>query len=328
MTSDEAPTIPATAAVPAPGAEAEAAPPAVATSDAPAPVPEAPVDPVLAPAETAQVGPTAIDPDVMAQAGFDNALLEATGATAETGAGKAVSRGSLIVLEGLDRSGKSTQVKLLAQRFVEAGRKAKVMQFPDRSTPIGKMIDAYLKSNANMDDHVIHLLFSANRWEAARTMTSLLESGTSVLCDRYYYSGVVYSAAKQNPALTLGWARQPDIGLPRPDMVLFLDLDEENTKERGGWGNELYEKAEMQKRVRELFHLLSQGGEEKTGGDVNMEGDGNARHKPFAQEQEDLVIVNAGADIEEVSEDIWSKVLPLLEARDKIQGSNGIRVVS
>lgn len=36
----------------------------------------------------------------------------------------------------------------------------------DRSTPIGQMIDAYLKSDVEMDDHVIHLLFSANRWEA------------------------------------------------------------------------------------------------------------------------------------------------------------------
>ncbi len=36
----------------------------------------------------------------------------------------------------------------------------------DRSTPIGQMIDAYLKSSVEMEDHVIHLLFSANRWEA------------------------------------------------------------------------------------------------------------------------------------------------------------------
>lgn len=39
-------------------------------------------------------------------------------------------RGALIALEGLDRSGKTTQVKLLEQRFVEAGRKVKVMRFP------------------------------------------------------------------------------------------------------------------------------------------------------------------------------------------------------
>jgi Thymidylate kinase len=46
-----------------------------------------------------------------------------------------VTRGALIVLEGLDRSGKTTQVKLLEQRFVELGRKVKVMRFPGRSLP-------------------------------------------------------------------------------------------------------------------------------------------------------------------------------------------------
>lgn len=47
-----------------------------------------------------------------------------------------VARGALIVLEGLDRSGKTTQVKLLEQRFVELGRKVKVMRFPGRSLPL------------------------------------------------------------------------------------------------------------------------------------------------------------------------------------------------
>jgi len=48
----------------------------------------------------------------------------------QTGHEPAVARGALVVLEGLDRSGKTTQVKLLEQRFVELGRKVKVMRFP------------------------------------------------------------------------------------------------------------------------------------------------------------------------------------------------------
>jgi len=43
----------------------------------------------------------------------------------------------------------------------------------DRATPIGQMIDGYLKSQVDMDDHVIHLLFSANRWEAASVVPDL-----------------------------------------------------------------------------------------------------------------------------------------------------------
>ncbi|KKA27746.1 hypothetical protein TD95_001279 [Thielaviopsis punctulata] len=230
---------------------------------------------------------------------------------------QAKKRGALIVLEGLDRSGKSTQVKLLQQRFIEDGRKAKIMRFPGRTTPIGKMIDAYLKNTSTMDDHVIHLLFSANRWEAARAIADLLASGTSVLCDRYYYSGIVYSAAKQNPSLPLLWARQPEIGLPRPDLVVFLNLDEETARQRGGWGDEVYEKKEMQMRVKELFVTLGAGGVQELGADT-----------AFQQEREDLKIVDASADIEQVSDSIWARVEPVLAAVDKGDFGAEVRVVS
>lgn len=58
-----------------------------------------------------------------------NDLAAAAMATSST-TGEKHGRGALVVLEGLDRSGKTTQVKLLEQRFVEAGRKVKVMRFP------------------------------------------------------------------------------------------------------------------------------------------------------------------------------------------------------
>ncbi|KAL2148439.1 hypothetical protein VTH82DRAFT_2359, partial [Thermothelomyces myriococcoides] len=105
-------------------------------------------------------------PTQQAQADDDRGTSE-HGRPGEPASSSSVARGALVVLEGLDRSGKTTQVKLLEQRFVELGRKVKVMRFPDRTTPIGRMIDSYLKSQVEMEDHVIHLLFSANRWEAA-----------------------------------------------------------------------------------------------------------------------------------------------------------------
>lgn len=80
-----------------------------------------------------------------------------------------------------------------------------------------------------------------------------------MICDRFYHSGIVYSAAKQNPSLSLSWAKAPEVGLPRPDVVLFLDLYEEVARQRGGWGGEVYEKGEMQRRVRDLFWGLSMG---------------------------------------------------------------------
>ena len=77
-----------------------------------------------------------------------------------------------------------------------------------------------------------------------------------MVIDRYYYSGIVYSAAKDKVDLSLKWARDPEIGLPSPDVCLFLDIAPEAAAKRGGFGGEKYETSAMQKRVRELFYEL------------------------------------------------------------------------
>ena len=69
-------------------------------------------------------------------------------------------------------------------------------RFPDRTTNIGTIINSYLGCKKELEDHVVHLLFSANRWELQKEILETLESGTSVCIDRYAYSGVAFSAAK------------------------------------------------------------------------------------------------------------------------------------
>lgn len=96
-------------------------------------------------------------------------------------------RGLFIVFEGLDRCGKSTQAAKLEELLREKGMQVRSQKFPgrlknpvlvlrnrelirrcaDRTTPIGIMIDSYLRNATEMDDRAIHLLFSANRWECA-----------------------------------------------------------------------------------------------------------------------------------------------------------------
>lgn len=107
-----------------------------------------------------------------------------------------------------------------------------------------------------MEDHVIHLLFSANRWEVATQIRDEIAEGTTLVIDRYSYSGAVYSAAKGNPKLSLEWAWQMEIGLPRPDLCLFLNIEPEEVEARGGFGDERYETIQIQSRVRKLFHDL------------------------------------------------------------------------
>ena len=105
-------------------------------------------------------------------------------------------RGALIVFEGCDRSGKTTQVTRLVERLNAGGKPAVMRRFPDRTTNIGSVINSYLTCAKDLDDHVVHLLFSANRWELEQEIMKTLMSGTNVCIDRYAYSGVAFSAAK------------------------------------------------------------------------------------------------------------------------------------
>jgi len=196
------------------------------------------------------------------------------------------SRGRFIVIEGLDRSGKSTQAERLYTRLetqLGVGR-VKLLKFPNRTTAIGKMIDSYLRSQAELDDRLIHLLFAANRWEAASTILSDLKAGVTIVCDRYAFSGIAFSLAK---GLPFEWCLFPDIGLPAPDLVLFFDISPEVARERGGYGEERYEREEMQRNVRVAFERIAQ---------AQKEGDGK------------WVEIDAGRKVDAVGNDVWRQL--------------------
>jgi dTMP kinase len=129
-------------------------------------------------------------------------------------------------------------------------------RFPDRTTAIGRMINGYLTSEAEIDDAGVHLLFSANRWEKREALLAKLRGGTTLVVDRYAYSGVAFTAAKALPGLDRGWCQAPDAGLPAPDAVFFLELSAEAAEARGGYGEERYEKAEFQAAVLRQFAAL------------------------------------------------------------------------
>ena len=116
-----------------------------------------------------------------------------------------------------------------------------------------RTIDGYLKSSLSLPDETIHLLFSSNRWETVESLLAELNSGTDIVCDRYAYSGIAYSAAK---GLDLEWCRAPDKGLPEPDLVLFMKVSPEVARQRGGYGEERYEKEEFQAKVGDKFMRL------------------------------------------------------------------------
>lgn len=124
-------------------------------------------------------------------------------------------------------------------------------------------------------------------------MRADLAAGTTLVVDRYYYSGIVYSAAKERADLSLEWARAPEVGLPRPDLCLFLDIAPEAASARGGFGDERYEHWELQGKVRDLFYQL-----------MRM-ADGS-----------DISVIDAGRSVEKVEEEMWGKVEKVLQNRD------------
>ena len=75
------------------------------------------------------------------------------------------------------------------------------------------------------------------------------------VCDRYAFSGVAFSAAKESID-DLDWCKAPDAGLPAPDVVVFLEIPPEKAEARSGFGNERYEVSDMQVRVAANFNQL------------------------------------------------------------------------
>ncbi|KAA8573386.1 hypothetical protein MFRU_038g00890 [Monilinia fructicola] len=215
-----------------------------------------------------------------------------------------ISRGSFILIEGLDRAGKTTQVKKLCDRLYASGRNVKLMRFPDRTTSIGQQINSYLQSSTTLPDQSIHLLFSANRWENAQEIRDSIAQGYTIVCDRYYYSGMIYTSSKypkESPShLSLEWCKNPEIGLPMPDKVIFLDLEPAEAEKRGGYGDEKYETTEMQRRVRDGFLKLR---------NVDIPG--------FEHERSIMKAIDAGVGLDEVADKIWDVVKVVVEQAER-----------
>uniref|UniRef100_A0A8D0HB91 Thymidylate kinase n=1 Tax=Sphenodon punctatus TaxID=8508 RepID=A0A8D0HB91_SPHPU len=163
-------------------------------------------------------------------------------------------RGALIVLEGVDRAGKSTQSRRLVEGLRAAGMRAELLRFPERTTEIGRLISSYLEKKSNLEDHTVHLLFSANRWEQVPLIKEKLNCGINLVVERYAFSGVAFTSAKEN--FSLDWCKQPDVGLPKPDLILFLQLSTSEAAKRGDFGNERYENTFFQEKVLQCFHHL------------------------------------------------------------------------
>lgn len=174
-----------------------------------------------------------------------------------------MARGRLIVFEGLDSSGKSTQARQVAR---ELG--ARLMVFPNRESATGRLCDRYLCREVDLDPRAAALVFAANRREDAPVIEAGLRAGHDIVLDRYAPSGIAYAAAKGLPR---DWCAALERGLPQPDVVVFLDVPERVAAARAGFGEEVHDTIEFQRRVAAQFMALR---EESTAQWISVDADG------------------------------------------------------
>lgn len=163
-----------------------------------------------------------------------------------------------IALEGIDGSGKSTQVKLLADKLTGQGYKV-YTTFEPTDMPIGSMIRSILKGSMKADHRTIAGLFVADRLDhllnEENGILRKLEEGYTVISDRYCFSSYAY----QGTHMDIDWvinANAMSASILRPHINIFIDVDPEESMQRINNNREtieLYETLENLKNVRSKF---------------------------------------------------------------------------
>ena len=196
-------------------------------------------------------------------------------------------KGKFIVLEGLDGSGKGTQLRLLEDYIKSKGKNVYSTAEPTFSTVGGAIRDS-LGGFTERNAYELSALFLADRIthnvNPVNGIKKYIGNGIDVICDRYYYSSFAYQGIDAD----LEWVMKINLEcreILKPDLCVFLDIDESVCDERikeNRFSREVYENIETQKRVRkgffEVFRIL--------------------------EENENIYIVNADRDAETVSADI------------------------
>ncbi len=141
----------------------------------------------------------------------------------------------LIVIEGLDGSGKSTQVKKICNYLRDTSISYEFLHFPRLEDPFfGILISRFLRgefgSLHSVDPYLVAMLYAADRWHASHHINQWLSEGKVVLLDRYVYSNVAYQVSKVTDETEKEKLRKWIIALeyevfkiPRPDINIWLE---------------------------------------------------------------------------------------------------------
>lgn len=167
-------------------------------------------------------------------------------------------KGRFIVFEGIDGSGKSTQIKKIAQHLKKTGIDV-YSTFEPTDGPIGSLIRQMLSGKVATDQRTIASLFAADRTDhlvnKEKGLRHKIDQGATVLCDRYYFSSYAYHAQY----IDMEWVihlNSLNAEILRPDVTIFIDVDPKICLERIQSSRnefEMYEKIDIMKKVRENY---------------------------------------------------------------------------
>lgn len=142
------------------------------------------------------------------------------------------SPGKLIAIEGIDGSGKRTQLELLEKALISAGHSVYSTGFPQYDSWFGKMVGQFLNGDfgalETVDPHFTALLYAGDRFEAKPRLAAALAEGKIVLADRYIGSNLAHQTARVPPAQRdafIAWIEHLEYNiyqLPRETLVLYL----------------------------------------------------------------------------------------------------------
>lgn len=143
---------------------------------------------------------------------------------------------NFFVTEGLDGSGKSTQIKLLTSYFEEHKIAFKYLHFPRTDSPVfGDLISKFLRGELgdinNVHPYLVALIYAGDRKDASETVKKWLEEGYVVMIDRYVHSNIAFQCAKitdikekQKLRDWINYLEYDYFKIPKPDLSLFLDV--------------------------------------------------------------------------------------------------------
>lgn len=201
-------------------------------------------------------------------------------------------RGKFIVFEGIDGSGKSTQMKLLAKKLEDRGIKARLTLEPTYGL-VGETLHDILSGKIKADPKVIAALFVADRLDHLTNqedgVLKNLDAGETVICDRYYFSSYAYQSTEV-PSEWVVEANKLCAETLRPDVTLFIDISPQVAMERilsNRDSVEIYETEEKLTKVRDAYFAAFEK----------------------MKDSENVKVVNGERTVEEIADEIAKFVL-------------------